>query len=170
MDEANLEVRPGTIPHGYEVGSFMIKVYDKSLPLISRFDKKKARVASATLSICSLDLPGRRSNVMTRHNLTLFLQVHCKGPERSSLLLRGEWERVLLESSQCGPFHPSEITRFCLSTVFPFLLPFKLRVSTMCFLQDHSIAPSPVPDKAQQVFHQIENHINHTDHPVDHKL
>ena len=113
VEEANLEVRPGTIPHGYEVGSFMIKVYDKSLPLISRFDKKKARVASATLSICSLDLPGRRSNVLTRRSLTLFLQVHCKGPERSSLLLRGEWERVLLESSQCGPFHPSEITRFC---------------------------------------------------------
>ena len=113
VEEANLEVRPGTIPHGYEVGSFVIKVHGKSLPLISRFDKKKARVASATLSICSLDLPGRRSNVMTRHNLTLFLQVHCKGPERSSLLLRGEWERVLLESSKCGPFHPSEISCFC---------------------------------------------------------
>ena len=63
VEEANLEVRPGTIPHGYEVGSFVIKVHGKSLPLISRFDKKKARVASAILSTCSLDLPGRRSNV-----------------------------------------------------------------------------------------------------------
>ena len=58
VDEANLEVRPGTIPHGYEVGSFVIKVHDKSSPLTSRFDKKKVRVASATLSTCSLDLHG----------------------------------------------------------------------------------------------------------------
>ena len=33
VEEANQEVRPGTIPHGYEVGSFVIKVFDKSLPL-----------------------------------------------------------------------------------------------------------------------------------------
>ena len=55
VGEADLEVRPGTIPHGYEVNFKWLYKLDAN---ISRFDKRKERVVSATLSTCSLDLLG----------------------------------------------------------------------------------------------------------------
>ena len=55
VGEADLEVRPGTIPHGYEVNFKWLYKLDANF---SRFDKRKERVVSATLSTCSLDLLG----------------------------------------------------------------------------------------------------------------